>query len=96
MALARPIRDAAFRPALYAALCGKREDEIVTTRDIALVLAHPQGQRKNVGADMRFAVLLNKADTGAQKKDALTIANILQQYPVERAVIASLGGTEGI
>lgn len=92
----KPIRDAVFRPALYAALCGKREDDPVTARDIALVLAHPDGQWKGVGEDMRFAVLLNKTDSESRKKDALEISLALQQYPVERAVIASLGGAEGI
>ena len=86
----RRIRETAFRADRYAALCGKSEDDLVSAEDIALVLAHPLGQRKNVSNDMRFAVLLNKADDADQRAIALAVATALQQYPVERVVIASL------
>ena len=85
------IRDAAFRPALYAALCGKTEEDTVTPRDIALVLAHPQGQRKGLPDGARFAILLNKCDDEARTKSAFTVAAELEQYDIERVVIAALG-----
>jgi len=88
----RPIRDAAFRPALYAALCEKTEEDAVCARDIARVLAHPEGQRKSVTEDMCFAVLLNKADDDARRRTALAVAAELERYAPERAVIAALGG----
>ena len=84
------IRDCAFRPALYAALCGKVETDLVTPRDLALVLAHEEGQRKRVPNHARFAVLLNKADDVDTRKAALQTAAELMQYAVERVVIASL------
>ena len=84
------IRDAAFRPALYAALCGKAETDLVTPRDLALVLAHENGQRKNVPNYARFAVLLNKADDADKRKAALQTSAELMQYAMERVVIASL------
>ena len=87
----QPIREIAFRPVLYAALCGKSEREAVTERDIARVLAHQDGQRKNVPQSARFAVLLNKADNAERKKTALAIAAELEQTSVERVVIAALG-----
>ncbi len=86
----QPIREAAFRPALYAALCDKSEDDLVSAEDIARVLAHLQGQRKNVTSEMRFAVLLNKADDAEKRTLALSVATALQQYPVERVIIAAL------
>ena len=86
------IGDAAFRPARYAALCDKAESDAVTAQDIARVLAHPQGQRKGVPKGARFAVLLNKADDEAKRKTALAVAAELEQSPVERVVIAALGG----
>ena len=87
----KPIHEAAFRPALYAALCGKAETEIVTPRDIALLLVHEHGQRKGVPKGARFAVLLNKADDEPMRETARTVAAELEQYPVERVVICALG-----
>ena len=86
------IGDAAFRPARYAALCGKAEADAVTAQDIARVLTHPLGQRKGVPKGARFAVLLNKADGEVRHKTALAVAAELEQSPVERVVIAALGG----
>ena len=88
----RPIQETAFRYPLYAALCGKAETEAVTPRDIALVLAHERGQRKAVPKGARFAVLLNKADDEQARKIARAVADELEQYAIERVVIASLGG----
>ena len=90
----KPIREATFRPALYAALCEKSEQEAVTPRDIARVLAHPNGQRKSIPKGARFAVLLNKADDEPLQATAREIAAELEQYAVERVVIASLGGEQ--
>ena len=90
----KPIREAAFRPALYAALCEKSEQEAVTPRDIARVLAHPNGQRKSIPKGARFSVLLNKADDEPLQATARAIAAELEQYAVERVVIASLGGEQ--
>ena len=86
----RPIRETAFRADRYAVLCGKSEEDLVSAEDIARVLAHPQGQRKNVTSEMRFAVLLNQADDADKRAVALAVATALQQYPVERVVIAAL------
>lgn len=86
----RPIHDIAFRPERYAALCGKREQDDVTEQDIALVLTHPQGQRKGVSADMRFFVCLNKADDEIRINSARAIAIALEQALVERVIIAAL------
>ena len=90
----KPIREAAFRPALYAAICEKSEQEAVTPRDIARVLAHPNGQRKSIPKGARFAVLLNKADDEPLQATAREIAAELEQYAIERVVIASLGGEQ--
>ena len=90
----KPIKEAAFRPKLYATLCGKREAEIVTPRDIALVLAHEAGQRKDIPKGARFAALLNKTDDAERKTAALEVATALGQMGVERVVIAALGEDE--
>jgi len=90
----KSIKENAFRPKQYAALCGKRETEPVTPRDIALVLAHEAGQRKDIPKGARFAALLNKADDAERRKDALEVATALGQAGVERVVIAALGEDE--
>ena len=90
--IGQSIRDAAFRPKLYAKLCGKAETERVTPRDVALVLSHEAGQRKGVPANARFTVLLNKADDAGRRMSALAVATELGTYDVERAVIAQLEG----
>jgi len=86
----KQICEVAFRPALYASLCGKTEEDEATALDIARVLTHPNGQRKGVPEGARFAVLLNKADDEARLNVALAVATELKQYPVERVVIAAL------
>lgn len=85
------IRNAAFRPELFAELCGKSEREIVSAQDVACVLTHPQGMRKNVTGEMRFAVLLNKADDDTMRGIAHEIASEIDKQFAERVVIAALG-----
>lgn len=85
------IREAAFRPALYAALLGKTQDDIVTAEDIAKVLSHPDGQRKALPDGARYIVLLNKADDEERRNTALAIASALREDAAERVVIAALG-----
>ena len=89
--MGRTIGDATFRPERYAMLCNKAQTDPVTARDIALVLGHASGQRKNIPEGARFAVLLNKADDDARKNAARAIATELEQFDVERVVIAALG-----
>jgi probable selenium-dependent hydroxylase accessory protein YqeC len=92
--LGRSIAETAFRPALYAALLGTDEQHILTPLDLARVLTHPQGQRKNVLPCIRFCVVLNKADGEAEQRAALEVALALEQHSVERVVIAALERTE--
>lgn len=92
--LGKPIGETVFRPALYAALLGTDEQHMLGPADLARVLTHPLGQRKAVLPDMRFGIVLNKADSEADKRAALQVALNLDQNLVERVVIASLGQTE--
>ncbi len=90
--IGKPIAEAAFRPALYAALLGTDEAHAVTPADAARVLTHPSGQRKSVTGGMRFAVLLNKADDAARRRMAQEAAAAIEQETAERVVIAALNG----
>lgn len=86
----KAIHETVFRSARYAALCGKAETDLVTPRDIALVLTHEEGQRKGVPPGARFAVLLNKADDVTKQVIAQRIAIELNQSRIERVVVAAL------
>lgn len=92
--LGRTVENAAFRPALFAALIGTDEAHRLTAGDLARVLTHEGGQRKGVRAGMRYCVLLNKADDEATLRAALEIPLSLEQEQVERVVIAALGYNE--
>jgi len=92
--LGKPIRETVFRPALYAALLGTDEQHKVTSDDLACVLTHSLGQRKDLLPGMRFGIVLNKADSEVDKRAALQVALKLDQNLVERVVIASLKQTE--
>lgn len=89
--IGRPIAETVFRPQLYASLLEKEENQFVAPNDVAVVLQHPQGQRKGVCDGMRFSVLLNKADTPQLRKLGNEVAAHLDEKIVSRVVIASLG-----
>jgi probable selenium-dependent hydroxylase accessory protein YqeC len=90
------LEETAFRPELFAALTGGKTDGAVSEEDVARVLSHPDGLRKQVNGGMRFCVLLNKADDAKRRSSALKIAKHLQQAGnVERTVIAALGEAGG-
>jgi len=81
--IGRPI-SSVHRPDLYAALVGKPLDALVTPEDVAQVLCHPEGQKKNV--DCRWRALLNKADSAGRQELARACAGRIPGG----AVIASL------
>jgi len=57
----KPIREVCHRPERYAELLGTELDHTVTPAEIAKVLAHRNGQYKNVTC--AFTVILNKSDS---------------------------------
>lgn len=59
--LEETIKDGAHRPERYAALVGRRVEDIPSPEDAAKVLESPWGQKKKVSA--AFAVVLNQCDT---------------------------------
>ena len=90
----KTIQEAVFRPERYGALLGKSTGETVCASDIARVLTHESGQHKGVLPNMRYCVLLNKADDEARLLVAREIANLLNPAILERVVIAALGVQE--
>ena len=61
-ALGRVIWDQCHRPMRVAAVAGCEPFERLTPERAAKVLAHPDGGRKSVPADARFAVVVNRVD----------------------------------
>lgn len=85
------ISEAVFRPELYAALLETDESQRITSADIAWVLTHDNGQHKGVSRQMRFAILLNKADDERLKDAAIKTVMHLNHERVEQVVIGSVG-----
>ncbi len=88
--IGRPIFENVFRPELYAALLDAGMEHVVTPEDVARVLCSGEGQLKGVRTDMRFCVLLNKADDAARIAMAREVCARLGPQTVERAVVARL------
>lgn len=86
--IGRPIREAAFRPELYAGILGCDPSQPVTPADAAKVLCSELGQYKDIREPMRFSVLLNKADDAGRLETAREVAEALDGARVERAVAA--------
>ena len=85
-ALGKPLKEVCHRPERAAALLGRKPEDTVTGEDAAAILAHPEGQKKNVG-ERTYCVVLNQADDAERRKQAETIAAGLAVRGVERCLI---------
>ena len=81
------------RPELVSTLTGAPLGGAVTPEIVARVLAHPEGGRKNVPADARVVVLINKVETLADRGSARETAERLLREPAIQAVV--LGAVRG-
>lgn len=88
-AIGKKICDTCFRPELVAEILGKGENEILTPHDIAVLAADERGGRKNVTKNMRYQVILNKADGEIERLAAEEIAVKLNERGVERIHMTS-------
>jgi molybdenum cofactor cytidylyltransferase len=59
-ALGEPIGEVCHRPERVLALTGRRLDDVVRPEDVAAVVTHPDGGRKQVPHDARVALVLTK------------------------------------
>ncbi len=84
-AVGQAIKDVCCRVEQVCALLGKQETEILTAADLAKLAVSPRGGRKGVESGMRYAVLLNKADTPEREDAALEAA--LQIRTLEKKLI---------
>jgi molybdenum cofactor cytidylyltransferase len=64
---------------------------------VARVLAHPEGGRKNVPARARVVVLINKAETLADREPAReTAARLLREPAIDAVVLAAVSADEPV
>ena len=80
--LGRPVGETCHRPELVCALLGVDAAHLVTTADIAAILASPRGGRKAVGEGRPFRCLLNKADTPALRSAGAETAALLARQGI--------------
>ena len=88
------ISKTAFRPERYAALLHTTEDHIITPRDAAIILCHENGLRKAVEREMRFSIVLNKADDRERVQLATEIAAHIPQCLAELVICTSFKGED--
>ncbi len=85
------------RPELVQALTGAAPGTRITPELVARVLAHPEGGRKNVPARARVVVLINKAETLADREPAReTAARLLREPAIEAVVLAAASADEPV
>ncbi|MXR22526.1 selenium cofactor biosynthesis protein YqeC, partial [Halobacterium bonnevillei] len=91
-AVGEPLTEAvAHRPERVAELTGRSVGEEIRPADVATVLAHPEGGRKDVPPDASVVPLVNMADDAALVETATQIADgVHQRADVQRVVVTSL------
>jgi len=91
-AVGEPLTEAvAHRPERVAELTGRSVGEEIRPADVATVLAHPEGGRKDVPPDASVVPLVNMADDAALVETATQIADgVHERADVQRVVVTSL------
>lgn len=85
--LYKPVVEAAFRSPLYADILHVDQSHAVTPADAARVLLSDLGQHKGVRGHMRFAIILNKADTSARIRAAKELAALVMPDLAEQVLV---------
>ena len=86
--LGRPIGECCFRSHRVAEVLGKKESDLLTETDLALLAASTQGGRKMVG-DRLYHVILNKADTPQMVHRAVRAGEKMLEYGIRSVCITS-------
>jgi probable selenium-dependent hydroxylase accessory protein YqeC len=91
-AVGEPLSEAvAHRPERVAALTDRSVGETIRAEDVATVLAHAEGGRKDVPAGTTVVPLLNMADDAALVQTATAVAEgVHDRATVDRVVVTSL------
>lgn len=73
--LGKPICEISHRPEILANVLNKKMDDVLLPTDVANILEHVNGQKKNVTG--RYEIILNKADNQRLIDEAFTVASFL-------------------
>lgn len=92
-AVGQAIQAVCHRPQRVALLLGKPLQAPVTAADVALLLAHPQGGRKQVPPSAAFRCVLNQADDPARRAAGAAVVTRLRQDGIQ-ATVTSFGQEE--
>lgn len=87
-ALGLPIETGCHRPQVVSDVLGVPLDAALTPEHAALLLCSPRGQRKGVAPAMRYAALVNQADTPERLSLALEVAQGCARRGVRALVTA--------
>ena len=87
----RKIKEVCFRADLLADFLGKSPEELLTTQDIAALAQSRLAGRKGAGDGMRYAVVLNKADTRKRRDAALEVWEAMDRRKEIRVIVTANG-----
>ncbi len=85
----RKIKEVCFRAELLADFLGKSPEELLTTQDIAALAQSRLAGRKGAGDGMRYAVVLNKADTQKRCDAALEVWEAMDRRKEIRVIVTA-------
>ena len=89
----RKIKEVCFRADLLADFLGKSPEELLTTQDIAALAQSRLAGRKGAGDGMRYAVVLNKADTRKRRDAALEVWEAMDRRKEIRVIVTANDGS---
>jgi molybdenum cofactor cytidylyltransferase len=85
--------DHVHRPELVSALSGVPLGTPITPEIVARVLAHPEGGRKGVPANVRIVAMINKVESLPDQKPAReTAERLLREPAIQSVVLTTLRG----
>ena len=87
--LGRPFEETVFRPELACSLLCASPSDPVTEEDLTRLALMPQAGLKDVGGDMDYVVVFNKADTKDLKERGFKMAQILVKKGVKRVLVTA-------
>ena len=88
-ALGQTVSAVCHRPGQVCALLGCGMEHVLTEGDLARILLHENGTRKNTGAHP-YAIVLNKCDNGERLAQGKRIAALLAAQGHERTILTCL------
>jgi len=83
------IKENVHRPEIVSRLTGARDGDLVTPVMVAAVLLHPEGYRKDIPGNSRWAPFINKVQLPEELSRAREIAVLLGRGGAKRVIIGA-------